>query len=47
MFLYHAEFLRGGLINQIPSLVVLHSGAKIQSLHLAHWKGNYLQVPDT
>lgn len=47
MFLYHAEFLWGGLINQYLVLVVLHSGAKIQSVHLAHWKGNYLQVPDT
>lgn len=47
MLLYITHFLWGGVINQIPNLVVLHSCAKIQSLHLACWKGKYLQVPDT
>ena len=47
MLLYITDFLWGGVVNQIRSLVVLHSATKIWSLHLACWKGKHLQVPDT
>lgn len=42
----HHWFLWGDVIIQLDNLVVLHSGAKIQSLPLVCSKDKYLQVPD-
>lgn len=39
-------FLWGEVIIQLDNLVVLNSGAKIQSLHLVCSKDKHLQVPD-
>lgn len=47
MLPYITGFLWGEVINQIGNLVVLHSGAKIWSLHLVCSKDKHLQVPDT
>lgn len=41
------SFLWGEVIIQIDNVVVLHSGAKIWSLHLVCSKDKHLKVPDT
>lgn len=46
MLPYITGFLWGEVINQIGNLVVLHSGAKIWSLHLVCSKDKHLQVPE-
>lgn len=42
----HHWFLWGDVIIQLDNLVVLHSGAEIQSLPIVCSKDKHLQVPD-